>query len=169
MKGHEASVWDLSYSTDGAVLASGSADNTVRVWDARLGGVGKAVPTSGTGGVAAGTGAAGGGGRPAPASAASTAASAQTPAAPKATPTPSTATVSGAPTASTATATATTTAAAASAAASNPTVGTLPTHAATTGKDESPLLVTLRTKKTPVYYVQFTRKNLLVASGAYGC
>ncbi len=37
LKGHTSAVYDLAFSPDGAWLVSGSADRTVRVWDARLG------------------------------------------------------------------------------------------------------------------------------------
>ncbi len=37
LKGHEGNVTDLCWSPDGASLASGSYDNTVRVWEAATG------------------------------------------------------------------------------------------------------------------------------------
>ena len=37
LKGHEGEVRDLAWSPDGASLASGSDDKTVRVWDAATG------------------------------------------------------------------------------------------------------------------------------------
>jgi WD40 repeat protein len=35
LSGHTGPVWSLAYSPDGACLASGSADHTVRLWDLR--------------------------------------------------------------------------------------------------------------------------------------
>jgi WD40 repeat protein len=37
LRGHEEAVLSMSYSPDGARIASGSFDQTVRVWDARSG------------------------------------------------------------------------------------------------------------------------------------
>jgi WD40 repeat protein len=37
LEGHEKSVLALAYSTDGRYLASGSADGSVRLWDADTG------------------------------------------------------------------------------------------------------------------------------------
>lgn len=36
LRGHEGSIYSLSYSSDGALLVSGGSDATVRVWDAKL-------------------------------------------------------------------------------------------------------------------------------------
>ena len=35
--GHERWVWSLAYSSDGRILASGSLDHTIRLWDAHTG------------------------------------------------------------------------------------------------------------------------------------
>ena len=37
LKGHEDSVMSVSVSPDGTLIASGSADRTVRVWDMETG------------------------------------------------------------------------------------------------------------------------------------
>jgi WD40 repeat protein/tRNA A-37 threonylcarbamoyl transferase component Bud32 len=36
-EGHDSSIWSLSFSPDGAVLASGAGDRTLRVWDVHTG------------------------------------------------------------------------------------------------------------------------------------
>jgi transcription initiation factor TFIID subunit 5 len=38
MKGHKAPIHSLSFSAESSVLVSGSADSTVRVWDAKAAG-----------------------------------------------------------------------------------------------------------------------------------
>jgi WD40 repeat protein len=38
LQGHEGAVWAIAFSKDGKQIASGSDDNTVRVWDAVTGG-----------------------------------------------------------------------------------------------------------------------------------
>jgi WD40 repeat protein len=37
LEGHTDTVWSVAWSLDGAHLASGSEDNTVRVWEAASG------------------------------------------------------------------------------------------------------------------------------------
>jgi WD40 repeat protein len=37
IQGHTVSVSSVAFSPDGARIASGSGDNTIRVWDARTG------------------------------------------------------------------------------------------------------------------------------------
>ncbi|HJZ67192.1 MAG TPA: hypothetical protein VKF81_03525, partial [Blastocatellia bacterium] len=32
LKGHADSVWSVAFSSDGKMLASGSSDNTVKLW-----------------------------------------------------------------------------------------------------------------------------------------
>jgi serine/threonine protein kinase/WD40 repeat protein len=39
LRGHKGSIWTLDFSPDGAKLASGSIDNTVKVWDVATGAV----------------------------------------------------------------------------------------------------------------------------------
>ena len=39
LSGHTASVGSLAFSPDGALLASGSDDNTIKLWDMQTGGV----------------------------------------------------------------------------------------------------------------------------------
>ncbi|KAJ8903706.1 hypothetical protein NDN08_004807 [Rhodosorus marinus] len=151
LKGHEASVWHLAYSCEGSVLASASADNTVRVWDATTSGGGKkllggASPVSAT---VNGTPEAGG--------------KADGPAKTSTTPMDT----AGSTTGSAAAPAASPTTSAGTAAASWG--GQPSTSAHLSQKTESPLLCTLRTKRTPAFYVRFTRKNLMVAGGAYGC
>ena len=34
---HSDSVWSVCYSPDGKTIASGSCDNTIRIWDAESG------------------------------------------------------------------------------------------------------------------------------------
>mmetsp|Transcript_8326 Transcript_8326/g.25027 ORF Transcript_8326/g.25027 Transcript_8326/m.25027 type:complete len:687 (-) Transcript_8326:148-2208(-) len=152
MKGHEASVWHLAYSREGSVLASGSADNTIRVWDARSSAaewkMSTAPPNT----------------QPHPG------ASTATPAAPASAPKGSAAGAGG-PTNKPSSAPTSTPANAMASLSSLSAAGPVMSQTTKSNEsvEESALLVTLRTKKTPVYYVRFTNKNLLVASGAYGC
>jgi WD40 repeat protein len=37
LRGHTSSVWSVSFSPDGAIVASGSADETVRLWNIETG------------------------------------------------------------------------------------------------------------------------------------
>ncbi|KAG9086655.1 hypothetical protein FS749_003493 [Ceratobasidium sp. UAMH 11750] len=34
LRGHTSLVWSVAYSSDGACIVSGSADGTIRIWDA---------------------------------------------------------------------------------------------------------------------------------------
>mmetsp|Transcript_40300 Transcript_40300/g.160099 ORF Transcript_40300/g.160099 Transcript_40300/m.160099 type:complete len:311 (-) Transcript_40300:67-999(-) len=151
LKGHEASVWHLAYSCEGSVLASASADNTVRVWDATTSGGGKKL----LGGASPVTATANG--------TPETSGKADGPAKTSTTPMDTAGSTTGSAAAPAASAP---TSAAAGAAFPG---GQPSTSARQSQKAESPLLCTLRTKRTPAFYVRFTRKNLMVAAGAYGC
>src|SRR6266568_499061 len=37
LRGHSAEIFRIAWSPDGRVLASGSADNTIRLWDVQMG------------------------------------------------------------------------------------------------------------------------------------
>ncbi len=37
LAGHSGTVWSIAYSPDGTTIATGSGDNTVRLWDAATG------------------------------------------------------------------------------------------------------------------------------------
>ncbi|MEO0431304.1 MAG: hypothetical protein AAF151_06375, partial [Cyanobacteria bacterium J06656_5] len=37
LNGHENLVWSVAFSPDGQTLASGSSDNTIRIWDVATG------------------------------------------------------------------------------------------------------------------------------------
>src|SRR5260221_10539173 len=39
LEGHAREVWSVAFSPDGSILASGSVDRTIRLWDVATGGL----------------------------------------------------------------------------------------------------------------------------------
>jgi len=35
IKGHQGGIWSLDFSSDGSFFASGSADNSIKLWDTK--------------------------------------------------------------------------------------------------------------------------------------